>query len=180
MPSPKSDAEQLAWLRRHVENEVPEAINHLGNAYRDGELGLKSEKKAVKLYKRAVELGDVIAMLNLGYAYEHGQGVKMNKKKGGQLYRMAADRGHAMAQCNVAQMLLEEQYDESQREGFEYLKLSAAQGLTSALYQVGFCYAHGSVTETDLAEAKRWFERAAAKGHKGAIEALEVFARHST
>ena len=180
MPWPESEAEQLARLRRHVQNEVPEAITHLGNAYREGDLGLRSDKKAVKLYKRAMELGDVIAMLNLGCSYDHGQGVKMNKKKALQLFRMAADRGYARARFNLGHMLLEEQYDESQREGFEYLKLSAAQGLTSALYQVGFCYAHGSVTETDRAEAKRWYQRAAAKGHKGAIEALEVFARHST
>ena len=141
---------------------------------------LRSEKKAVKLYKRAVELGDVIAMLNLGYAYHYGEGVKTNEKKGGQLYRMAADRGHAMAQCNLAHMLLEEQYDESQQEAFELYKLSAAQGFTVALYQVGCCYVNAMGTEVDLVEAKRWYERAAAKGHKGAIRALEMLARRST
>ena len=176
MPSPKSDAEQLAFIRRHVENEVPEAITYLGNAYRDGDLGLKSEKKAVKLYKRAVELGDVDATLNLGCAYRKGEGVKMNEKKGVQLYRMAADRGHARAQCNLGKILLDEGSDESQREAFEYFKLIAAQGLTDAIYMVGYCYVHGAGTETDLAEARRWFERAAAKGHKGAIRGLEILA----
>ena len=38
-----------------MENEVPEAITFLGNAYRYGELELvKSDKKAAKIYKRAV------------------------------------------------------------------------------------------------------------------------------
>jgi TPR repeat protein len=181
MPWPESEAEQLARLRRHVENEVPEAINYLGNAYREGDLGLRSDKKTVKLYKRAVELGDVIAMLNLGCSYDHGQGVKMNKKKALQLYRMAADRGYARAQCNLGHMLLEEETDESQREAFELYKLSAAQGLTNALYQVGFCYVNGEGTEVDFVEGKRWLERAAAKGHKGAIRGLEVLAgRHSS
>ena len=180
-PWPESDAEQLARLRRHVENEVPEAINFLGNAYRDGDLGLRSDKKAVKLYKRAVELGDVDAMVNLGYAYDNGEGVKMNKKNGRQLYQMAADRGHANAQFNLAHMLLEEQYDESQREGFEYLKLSAAQGFANAIYIIGWCHEHGrGGVEGDRAEAKRWYQRAAAKGNKGAIEALELLARRST
>ena len=67
-----------------------------------------------------------------------------------------------------------------EREAFEYLKLSAAQGFTHAIYQVGFCYVNGEGTETDLAEAKRWFERAAAKGHKESIRALELLAQHST
>ena len=180
MPWAESDAEELARLRRHVENEVPEAITYLGNAYREGDLGLRSDKKAVKLYKRAVELGDLDATLNLGYAYEHGLAVKMDLKKGVQLYRIAADRGDATAQCNVGNMLLKEETDESQREAFEYLKLSAAQGFTGAIYMVGFCYVHGAGTETDLAEARRWFERAAAKGHKEAIRGLKILARHST
>jgi len=180
MPLPKSRAEKLALIRRHVENEVPEAITYLGNAYREGDLGLRSDKKAVKLYKRAVELGDVDATLNLGYAYRKGEGVKMNEKKGGQLYRMAADRGSARAQCNVGNMLLKEETDESEQKAFEYFKLSAAQGFADAIYMVGQCYVHGAGTEVDLVEAKRWFERAAAKGHKESIRALELLARHSS
>ena len=45
---------------------------------------------------------------------------------------------------------------------------------------VGQCYVHGAGTEVDLVEAKRWFERAAAKGHKESIRALELLAQHST
>ena len=67
LPRPKTNAEQLTRLRRHVENEVPEAITFLGDAYRNGLLGLvKSDKKAAKIWKRAVELGSVDAMVHLG------------------------------------------------------------------------------------------------------------------
>ena len=63
IPCAEDHTEQLAQLRRHVENEVPEAITHLGNAYREGRFGLvKSYKKAAKMYRRAVELGNVDAM----------------------------------------------------------------------------------------------------------------------
>lgn len=180
MPLPKSRAEKLALIRRHVENEVPEAINYLGNVYRDGDLGLKSAKKAVKLYKRAFELGDVIATLNLGYAYHLGEGVKRNEKKGVQLYRMAANRGCARAQANLADALLQQGSDESEREAFEYYMLSAAQGFTDAIYMVARCYLNGTGTEVDFVEGKRWLERAAAKGDKEAIRALERHARHTT
>ena len=40
VPCSKTNAEELARLRRHVENEVPEAITFLGNAYYGGRLGL--------------------------------------------------------------------------------------------------------------------------------------------
>ncbi|KAH8098205.1 hypothetical protein JL720_1137 [Aureococcus anophagefferens] len=52
-----------------------------------------SYKKAVKIFKRAVELGNVQATIELGYMYEKGRGVRLDLKKASQLYRMAADRG---------------------------------------------------------------------------------------
>ena len=48
LPCAENEAENLARLRRHVENEVPEAISYLGDAYSDGDLGLpKSAKNSV-------------------------------------------------------------------------------------------------------------------------------------
>merc|ERR1711903_300841 len=74
LPGAETNAEQLAQLRRHVENEVPEAIAALGSAYRYGDFGLvKSDKKAAKIWKRAVELGNVVAMRSLGLL--HGRGI---------------------------------------------------------------------------------------------------------
>ena len=101
-PQAKCIAEVLAMIRRHVEDEVPEAIAHLAQAYEDGMYGLvKSSKKARKLYKRAVELGNVSAMLRLGCFYESGDGVKRDRKKAERLYRMAANRGAPDAQRNL-------------------------------------------------------------------------------
>jgi hypothetical protein len=128
-----SDAEELAIIRRHVENEVPEAINHLAVLYREGEHGLvKSAKKAAKIFKRAVELGDVEAMLNLGLMYMNGD-FKLDKKKAVQLWRMAADRGNATAQKNVGVAYrngdgCSEDLDEARR----WFTLAALQGLDKA------------------------------------------------
>ena len=56
MPAPKSESEELARLRRHAENDIPEALKDLADIYRRGGFGLKvSLKKCAKLYKRAVE-----------------------------------------------------------------------------------------------------------------------------
>ncbi|EGB03488.1 hypothetical protein AURANDRAFT_14373, partial [Aureococcus anophagefferens] len=165
------DAEELARLRRHVENEVPEAIVFLGIAYALGRYGLvKSDKKAAKIYRRAVELGDVEAMVFLGEFYEHGSGVKLDKKKAERLYRMAADRGDAVAQNNVGILLYSEQRFE---EAFRYYALSADQGYTGGESNLACCYRDGRGTEVDLGKARYWFQRAAAKGHDKAIELLE-------
>ena len=137
-----SKAENLARLRRHVENEVPEAITHLGTAYRRGDYGLvKSDKKAAKIYRRAVELGNVNAIINLGELYERGSGVKLDKKKAMKLYRPAADRGHADAQTHVGILLDSEQKFE---EAFRYFALAADQGKTIAEINLGCYFRDGS------------------------------------
>ena len=47
-PATKSAKEALAYLRRHVENDVPEAIKALGDAYYFGQYGfVRSAKKVV-------------------------------------------------------------------------------------------------------------------------------------
>ena len=166
LPYTENNAEILARLRRHVENEVPEAIASLGTAYQYGRLGLvKNAKKAAKIYRRAVELGAVDAMNNLGTLYENGSGVKLDKKKAERLYRMAADRGEADAQDNLGAFLHSEKKFE---EAVRYFMLSADQGYTHAETNLGCCYGDGTGTEVDLSKARYWLERAAAKGNERA------------
>jgi TPR repeat protein len=170
LPCPEDSAEQLARLRRHVENEVPEAITCLGTAYHRGGLGLvKNAKKAAKIWKRAVELGDVDAMIFLGELHKTGSGVKLDKKKAERLYRMAADRGDATAQVGLAFLIDSEERHE---EAFRYYALAADQGYARGEHNLGCCYMAGEGTEVDLGKARYWFERAAAKGYESATQAL--------
>ena len=165
MPWATSSAENLARLRRHVENEVPEAIRELGLLYTCGCGGIiiKNRKKAAKLFKRAAELGDAESMSRLGDAYMDGDGVKQDQGKAAQLYRMATDRGSATGQLNLAYVHFQEgEYDEV----FHYAMLAAVQGLTDAEGLVGQAYKDGVGAKLDLDEAKRWLGRAAAKGHE--------------
>ena len=109
------------------------------------------------------------AMVGLGLLYEHGSGVKLDKKKAERLYRAAADRGHAVAQTGLALFLDSEGRHE---EAFRYYALAANQSYTFAETHLGLCYRDGEGTEVDLGKARYWFERAAAKGDKSAIEKL--------
>jgi len=172
LPCAKNNAENLARLRRHVENDVPEAIFHLGAAYRSVNKAStlpgipKNDKKAAKLCKRAVELGYADAMCSLSVMYMHGEGVKRNKNKAIQLMRMAADRGVAEAQKMIAGAFHEAG---DAKEAVRYLTLAGEQGLTEAELQLGRLYAAGADgVEVDFQEAKRWFARAAAKGDEEA------------
>ena len=120
-------------IRRNAEADVPEAITHLAGCYREGGFGLvKSAKKAAKIYKRAVELGDTNAMNSLGIMYMTGE-FKLDKKKAVQLFRMAADRGHATAQKNIGLAYQEgEGCSEDLDEARRWLTLAALQGHNAA------------------------------------------------
>ena len=110
---------------------MPEAITHLGEAYSCGYYGLvKSDKKAAKIWKRAVELGSADAMVHLGVAYYFGRGVKSDWKKAKRLHLMAADRGSAMGQKNVGEICEVKEGDIS--EARKWYALSAAQGFKHA------------------------------------------------
>ena len=169
-PPPEDDAEVLAHLRRHVVNEVPEAIRQLAIGYQHGQLGLvKSSKKAVRLFKRAAELGDTEAMVKLGYMYERGErdGVKLNHVKAMQLFRAAADRGDARGQAMIALCLLKtasEALEDDLKTGFRYAKLSSDQGYTLGHLLLGKVYYFGMGVEQRPDEVIRLFTIAIASG----------------
>ena len=134
-------------------------------------LGLvKSDNKAAKIYRRAVELGDVEAMTNLAVLHDRGgSGVNHDKKKAERLYRAAADRGDAVAQTNLGGLL---HFEGKPEEAFRFFALAADQGFAEGENNLGVCYRDGDGTEVDLGKARYWLERAAAKGHELAIRAL--------
>jgi len=134
-PEANDDFEHLARIRRHVENEVPDAIKVLGDFYRHGLNGLVvNTKKAAKIYKRGVQLGNLASMLNLGCLYINGDGVKHDEKKATQLWTMAADRGDAVSQYYLGRLAESSgRIDEAKR----WYGLAASQGYRCAANAFG-------------------------------------------
>ena len=69
------------------------AYVNLGTAYYDGKGVKKDYQKAIEYYKKAADLGDVVAYVNLGKIYYEGKGVKQDYQKALQYYKKAADLG---------------------------------------------------------------------------------------
>ena len=63
-------------------------------------------KKAVGLYKKAANGGDIESMTNLAICYEKGEGVEKDLKKAVGLYQKAADGGCAIAYFNLGVCLI--------------------------------------------------------------------------
>ena len=165
----KSNAEVLVRLRRHVENEVPQAITKLGQAYRDGSYGLaKNLRKSAKIFKRAVELGDADAMVNLAMMYwQGGEGVKEDVNKAKQLFMSGSDRGYVPAQAMLGMIMvgeIEAGIHEDREGTFSILYSAADRGHSGSQSQLAQCYLHGKAgVEADPDEAKRWYARVVAE-----------------
>ena len=132
---------------------------------------VKSTKKAAKLWKRAVELGNAKAMCMLAELYHTGDGVKLDRTKSMQLYRSGADKGSAQALFNLGREL-QRGSPADQREAVICYQKAAEQGAVRAFKALAECYSCGKGVEVDADEAVRWLERAAAKRDKEAIAAL--------
>jgi len=170
-PTPVTDSEFQCYIQPHVEKEVPEALSYLGELFEYGEWSYpKNAYVAALVYKRAVELGNVEAMVRLARLFLRGEGVTADTEKALELNRQAAARGHSVAQINVAHILSKTSGDRD--EIFRFTKLAADQGFTDAETNLAQLFEDGFGVEKDLAEAMRWYARAAAKGDEKAIAAV--------
>ena len=171
-PTPVTDSDFQSYIQPHVEKEVPEALSFLGELFEYGEEWgyTKNAYVAALVYKRAVELGNVNAMVRLARLFLRGEGVTVDTEKALELNRQAAARGHSVAQINVAHILSKTSGDRD--EIFRFTKLAADQGYTHAETSLAQLFEDGFGVEKDLAEAMRWYARAAAKGDETAIAAV--------
>ena len=56
---------------------------------------------AFNCFKRAADLGSVVAQYNLGMCYFNGEGIVANKAEAVMWFRRAADQGYSVAQCSL-------------------------------------------------------------------------------
>jgi hypothetical protein len=176
----KSNAERLRRVQKHVDKGNTIAQIMLGNAYRDGDMGLKkSLKRAAQSFELAATQGHAVAEALLGCCYEHGDGVTLNLKTAARWYRRSAEQGYPTAQYNLGTLCYKGQgVAQSNEEAVKWWRLAAAQGDAEVLFLLGSCYANGSGVAKDLREALRLFERAAALGVAGAAAMVEQLAAH--
>ena len=64
---------------------------NLGIMYANGDGVEKNEQKAVELYKKACDGGEMAGCTNLGFMYANGNGVEKNEQKAAELFKKACD-----------------------------------------------------------------------------------------
>ena len=172
--------EAVRWYHRAAEQGDPAAQYQLAEMY---DVGMHSPAAAVRWYRLAAEQGDAAAQNQLGRMYDFGRGVPEDDVEAVRWYRLAAQQGHADAQVYLGvihKFGLGVRQDAA--EAMRWYLLAAKQGHVEAQGMLGdmlnicamyaYGYSHGwtvvkdesgcgQIVLKDLAEAVRWYRRAA-------------------
>jgi len=83
----------LGWYQKAAEKDYPQSICYLAEYYEHGVAEIeRNTEEAVRLWKKAAELGDKEAPFILGNLYYEGFYVSQDKKEAVLWYRMSAQR----------------------------------------------------------------------------------------
>jgi uncharacterized protein len=110
-----------------------------------------------------------------GWSAENGAGVKRDPAEAVYWYALASADGNARAATNLGTLLVRGQgvANADPAAAAVLWHLAAARGEPVAMYDLGVLYERGIGITTDPARARAWYERAAARNHSGAREALK-------
>ena len=154
---------------------VPEALQKVRAALEKGDA-----EGAVRLLRAEAEKGNAEAANALGEMIAAGRGAKTVPAEAAKWFQKAADAGNAPAQNNLARLLFlgAEGVPKDEEKARFLLRTSAEAGFAPAQAQLGTAVeSEGVRTENkaQIAEARDWYEKAAAQNQPDALLALARF-----
>jgi len=153
-PAPDTDEEVLKRYKIRMEKNDSKAIYDFGGFYAYGYHGLpQNMAKALKLWYRAGELGNINAYHNIGIAYENGRGVEINKEKAVHYYELAAMGGNVTARHNLG--FGEYQAGNMDRALKHWMIAIEEGGFKMSFESVKQSYSDGHATKIDYTKALR-------------------------
>ncbi len=116
------------------------------------------------------------AMFLVGRCYQSGAGGAQDNAKAETAFSRAADMGFPKARCALGQMLMAD--PKRAAHGLALCRAAAEAGDADAQGAVGDAYFAGAGAPRDHAEARRWYEKAAAQNDLNAARRLgEMYAK---
>jgi len=159
----------LRWTARAAESDDPRAFYSLGLAYQFGFGVAEDEALESEMFERAVQLGHLKARLELGRCLVEGPTPDLERARG--LLEPLADEGDAEAKFWLGRLFFERGGADLGR-ALGLFREASEGGFSWATGVVGACYEEGFGVAPDLAEARRWYEMAAAADNTRAMSAL--------
>ncbi|EJK50833.1 hypothetical protein THAOC_30063 [Thalassiosira oceanica] len=150
-PLPHDNASTLAMIQKRVIKGDEAAINHLGDKYFYGSLGLsKNVPRAIELWTEAAELGSLHAHYQLGFVYYNGIGVEEDKPRGIHHWQQAAMNGDVDSRHNLGAV---EYINGNHLLAVQHCMISAKMGYERSLNAIKANFKKGHATKAQYAEA---------------------------
>ena len=141
------------WAKRAADKDYPAGYCNLGVCYEYGGSQLRDKEKALRMYRRAAELGSQKGQAN----YE-----RLKKELDAKKPSKSIDSMNEYAENRYAEGLKYEEAGEPQKAFQCYLD-AARMGHESALVKVSYAYLTGRGTAMDPGQGYYWSKRAAEK-----------------
>lgn len=159
--------EAIKWLRRPVEDGLPQALKLMGDLCATGSGTEKDSQKGFSLYKQSAEGGYALGQSRLGDCYKYGLGTEKNIIAAAEWYSKAADQGDCEAMQELAELLLDgEGIERNEERGIELLKKAADTGNARSQWMLGGILINPSTqnitsVEQDISTGVEWIQKSA-------------------
>ncbi len=169
----KNFQEARKWYQASAEGGVAESQTQLAIMMMNGAGGPIDQEQAITWFERSAAQGELSALHNLGVSYYFGRGVEADYLKALPYFKKAAENGHPSSQFSLYRVYQSGKgVKPNPKVAKFWLRTAAERGLTSAQFELAKLLEpeKTSVREEDdrWREARRWYTRAAVKGHADA------------
>jgi TPR repeat protein len=166
---PADDAEACRWFAQAAEGNIPGALLAHADCLRYGMNGQASPAEAARSYQKAADEGLPTALCSLAELYMAGEGAPHDPDKAIELCTSVARQGYPAAINRTGLFYLEG--DESIRDNekaLQWFVAGANANDPAAMYNLGRMMRLQLVADTNIDDARLWFEKAAAQGYEPA------------
>ncbi|KAK8876256.1 hypothetical protein M9Y10_006451 [Tritrichomonas musculus] len=164
---PMNKAEAVKYFQMGSEENNTEAVMRYASILFKGEDGIeKDSKKAIELYERAADNGNVKAMVFCANLYDDNN----DKLKAMEFYKRAADNDDEESLLNLVKMIMDGyKIDISDQEETKYFKRAADLGDCEAMYHYADALYYGKGVEIDKKYAVELYKKAADSGSSNSM-----------
>jgi len=164
-----NDEEACRWFAQAAEGNIPGALLAHADCLRYGKNGDASPAEAARYYQKAADEGLPTALCSQAELYMAGEGVPQDPAKALELCTTVARQGYPVAINRTGLFYLEG--DESIRDNekaLQWFVAGANANDPAAMYNLGRMMRLQLVADTNMDDARHWFEKAAGQGYEPA------------
>jgi len=163
------EAKACAWFEKASKGKLPFALHLYAECTLKGVNHPANPTLAVKLYKKAADMGHSISLCYLAERYMKGEGVPKNPLKALELCHNAVERGSPPALVWMGKFYLQgDKSIQDPNRAMEWFKQAAKYNLPEAQYYIGWILALNASDQNTTNKAREWFEKAASQRYVAA------------